>query len=538
MKKRIFTTTVVLLICFCTISLLAACGGRRDDNGNPKEYVIQYTDDSGTHQLTVTEGMPYSIDTIPARRGYTFMGLYDAEVGGTQYVSSSGASVSPYNEDKNIVLFPQFKGIDFTIILDYQGATVTGARQLTVAYGKSLPELPKNLDLEHKEFMGWYTAPECEGVQIADAHGLIPLVSVINEDNFDINHTTITLYAGFELEKYAVTFCYEAGMDTEEMQIAYGTPIKNVVPNTRVDGNAVLTWSKTQGGDVWNGNVVGEMVLYAVEYAPVIELDLDGGKDAIPVVARAGSVITLPTPSKDLAEFTHWVNEQGSKYTSTTMPSQSITLKAIWQPKIVFNSNGGSQVNNISKSEGASITLPTPEREGYIFAGWYTTDKEEYTANKMPAKGLLLKAGWYKPATKILTLVKLDEYRVTSKTAPSMENSIVVDLSDLYAMGVKSIDVKMNFLVAAEIVGVVGHMTFYSSPTASSAYLVWQTQRTPIKKMIYEGHEEYTTMTLDFEKLYFCRHASNNSGMFTDYSVYFSDVYLTITYPDTSNLIL
>ena len=62
------------------------------------------------------------------------MGLYDAEVGGTQYVSASGASLSPFNDGKNMVLFPQFKAKDYTVILDYQGAPVTGSRQLTASY--------------------------------------------------------------------------------------------------------------------------------------------------------------------------------------------------------------------------------------------------------------------------------------------------------------------------------------------------------------------------------------------------------------------
>ncbi len=407
MKKRGFTAVcaVLAMLFFCT-AFFAGCDNTLDD---AKEYTIQYTDDSGTHQITVTSGMPYSLDVIPQKTGYVFTGLYDAEVGGTQYVSANGASVSPFTDKKNMVLFPQFKAKDYTVILDYQGSAVTGGRQFTVPYGSSLPELPKNLTGEHKVFSGWYTKANCEGVQVADAYGLIPVVSVLNDTNFDLSGEYVYLYAGFEGEKFTVTCCFETGMDTEELQIEYGTPVSQIVPKTRVNGNAPLTWSKTQDGEAWNGKVESDMVLYALEYAPVIELDSNGGGKVNPVVARAGATISLPTPTKDMSKFAYWEDMQGNKYTSTTMPSKSISLKAVWQAKLVFDENGGSDVDDISVTAGEKITLPTPEREGFIFAGWYTTEKEQYTSTTMPSTGVKLKAGWYKSKEKTKIVVNSSE---------------------------------------------------------------------------------------------------------------------------------
>lgn len=70
--------------------------------------------------------MPYTMPSIPQRTGYTFEGLFDAEVGGTQYVSANGSSVSVFSDKKNMVLFPHFKAKTYSIILDYQEAEVTG----------------------------------------------------------------------------------------------------------------------------------------------------------------------------------------------------------------------------------------------------------------------------------------------------------------------------------------------------------------------------------------------------------------------------
>ncbi len=39
---------------------------------------------------------------------------------------------------------------------------------------------------------------------------------------------------------------------------------------------------------------------------------------------------------------------------------------------ISFNSNGGSKAETVYAENGTTVNLPTPEREGYVFGGWYT----------------------------------------------------------------------------------------------------------------------------------------------------------------------
>lgn len=538
MKRKFLSVIyiVVAMLMLCTV-FLAGCfdsGGTEYVDATPTEYTIQYTDDLGTHTLTVTDGMPYSLDVIPTKTGYDFLGLYDAEVGGTQYVSANGSSLAPYTDKKNMVLFPQFKAKEYTVILDYQGAAVTGSRQLTVTYGSSLPELPKNLTLEHSVFSGWYTQAECGGTQIADEYGLVPLVSVLNEQNFDLSGASVTLYAGFELEKYTVTFHFEAGMDTEEMQVAYDTPISQVVPTTRVDGNAVLTWSKTQGGEVWNGKVTSDMELYAVEYAPVIEFDCDGGDELTPLVARAGSTIELPTPTKDLAKFTYWVDMSGNKYASTIMPSSSISLKAVWQAKLVFDSNGGTEVNDYSYAAGVAITLPTPEKEGYLFAGWYTADKERYTTNSMPAVGVALKAGWYKEKTDTVVLIES-----TSRTSamnlksPSTSRLCYTFSFADYANVGETVNIKIDYhlkLSTSSSGTVTAYVDFYSQKVISSNYLM----EIEYFNNITSTYREITfseTFTLN-DNFYMCWYSTSGSYL------YLQDFYYTVHYPDTSILYL
>lgn len=547
MKKKLSSVicTFIAMLIMCT-ALFSGCEFGGNSDTALSEYTIQYADDSGTHTITVTYGMSYSLDAVPSRMGYDFLGLYDSETGGTQYVSANGLSLAPFTDKKNLVLFPRYKAKEYTVVLDYQGAEVTGSRQLTVSYGSSLPELPQNLTLEHYEFLGWYTQMNCGGTQIADKYGVLPVVSVLNEQNFDLGTSNITLYAGFEIEKHTVTFCFEEGMETEQMQITYNTPISKVVPKTKVNGNTVLTWSKTKGGEVWNGNVTGDMILYAVEYAPVIEFDSNGGSEVTPLVARAGSAIALPTPTKDLAKFVYWEDMNGNRFNATTMPEQSTSLKAVWQAKLQFNENGGSDVDDISVAAGTTVTLPMPERDGYIFAGWYTADKELYNSTIMPSAGVALKAGWFKEAsdTVILLSPSQNHFKYMLSSPSTSTYCYEIDVQN-YINNETPIHITIDWCLKIKAnSGFNGSVTeyadIYSKKIVASEYLLWRDTVGDNIANTYKNINFTTSLTVsdNFFIMFYCNY--NNSGSYADQKkwLYFNDFYYTIHYPDTTNLYL
>lgn len=539
MKKKLISICMLVMAIVSCMSILTSCFSSNSSSTENTTYTIQYTDDAGVHTINVENGMPFSLDVIPTKVGYEFTGLYDAEVGGTQYVSANGSSLSPFMDKKNMVLFPQFKAKEYTIILDYQGAPATGNRQVNVSYGSNLPELPKNLILEHKEFSGWYTEAECGGIQIADKYGLIPLVSVMNEDNFDISGKSITLYAGFEIEKYTVTFCYEAGIDTEEMKIAYDTPISEVVTKTRVNDNAVLTWSKTQGGEVWNGKVTSDMVLYAKEYAPVIELDTNGGNEISSVVARAGSTISLPIPTKDLAKFAYWEDMSGNKYTSTTMPDSSISLKAVWQAKIVFDENGGTDVDDLSVEAGNTITLPIPEKEGFIFAGWYTEDKEKYSATKMPSSGIKLKAGWYKEKEDLVTFISPTEQTWGRSLSANMSKLCFTFDYSKYFDNKTEVYIKIDChtkIKTDDDVAQTCYAEFYSQKQANPIYLLDKITLPNVTDS-YNDFNFSTSFSISND-FFICWYQTRDYYNWHYFDMYLSDFYFVVHYPDTTNFYL
>lgn len=530
-------------------------GGGGTSSVAPKTYTIQYTDDAGTHTLEVEDGSPYSLESIPRREGYDFIGLFDAEVGGTQYVLANGSSVSPFTDKQNMVLFPQYKAKQYTVILDYGGAAITGERQVEVSYGESLPELPKNLTLDHSTFSGWYTAANCGGVQVADEYGLVPVVSVVNSDNFDLTGEYITLYAGFETETFTVTFNFGNGIQPEEMQIAYNTPIAQVVPETRnSDGKAVLSWSKTSSGDqIFTGNITDDTVLYAVEWAPVIELDPNGGETIAPVVAREGTTVALPTPVRENYKFLHWETMSGEEANITKMPADGAQLKAVWQAMLVFDENGGTEVKDISQEAGTAITLPTPEKEGFIFAGWYNADEEKYESKSMPAASVALKAGWYKTKETEIVLRSAEEdsfnfnwtYNIivnesnTSK-GPGQNGRISVDLSEFVPETGGQINITLHWRMQASHTGFSGGFYFYNNSTVSDAYYIDRV----IEDVPVDAWEDYTcskNLSLTGNTLYVFYYGKSGPTKPDGYSnarLWFANIWAEIKYPDTTNLYL
>ena len=101
---------------------------------------------------------------------------------------------------------------------------------------------------------------------------------------------------------------------------------------------------------------------------------------------------------------------------------------------IVFDSNGGSNVQAITKEAGVSITAPTaPTKAGYTFDGWYTDNNtfiNEYEFTTMPAESVTLYAKW------------LEYQRINASGEPTANGEYI--LFGEYPQTIKSNDVTIT----------------------------------------------------------------------------------------------
>ena len=546
--------SVILLV-----AMLASAAGC-DDEGEmitePELYTIQYTDGNGIHRIEVKSGDLYALDSIPEKYGYEFLGLFDAESGGTQYVNAQGSALTSFKDNENLVLFPQFKAKSYTLVLDYQGAEVTGVRKMSTSYNSVIGELPTNLSIENKNFTGWYTAPDKGGVQIADEHGILPDKSIISEDIFDLSDKNgfIYLYAGFKYRDCALTLYIGDNTTPEEVSVEWGTHISEVQTETRVDGKAVLTWSKSKNdstlANAFSGKIENDMVLYSAEFAPVIDFNEMGGDAVNAVVNRAGNAITLPTPKRENYTFMGWYDTKGVKFTSTTMPEISMTLSAKWQANIMLNENGGTEVDDITAPVGEKITLPVTERAGYIFAGWYDESGKKYENTAMPESSVILTARYWKVNREIIQIIDASSYKSNGSTVPKIDysndckNSFTdyLDLTKLYDSGVGKVKIIAHY--KSKVPNYTEHktnMAWYSSDTAGDAYLIVKYEDVHKVKGVYDEYVYAVDLVLNTSKVYFCFYNTRNAvynivGLDHHESGYWKDFWVEIEYPDTSVL--
>ncbi|MBO5338531.1 MAG: InlB B-repeat-containing protein [Clostridia bacterium] len=538
MKKKLFIFSIIaVLIVFMVV--LASCGDKKNNNTDTaNKYSIQYADDTGTHVIDVGVGEVYSIESIPQKTGYIFKGLFDQEEGGTQYVSKTGTSIAPFKDNGSITLYPQFEPKEYKIILDYQGAPVTGIRELMVSYDTEIPSLPIDLAIQNKNFTGWYTEKDMGGTQIADEYGILPDKKLLKDDIFDITNKNgyIYLYAGFEYEKYNVTLYIGDNPTPEKVVVEWGTDISTIQTNTKVDGKAVLSWSKYKGSsstsNIFVGPIESDLVLYSAELAPIIQFDENGGNEVGDIVAKSGAPISLPSVSKKNYTFLGWYDANGNKFEATAMPENSISLVAKYQANLVLNENGGTEVDDITAPAGETIELPTLEREGYIFAGWYIGD-QEYTDTKMPAESIELVAKYYEIKKDRFVVISETTYLYRQDHAPQILGEHI-DLSYLYEKGVKNVKITEHHESYTENLGGERgkiYISFYSEPVASDATKVWECVDVHQKVGEYESYTNSTTIELTSEILHLAFWSAFDSSR-----VHWKNFWVEIEYPDTSVL--
>lgn len=130
---------------------------------------------------------------------------------------------------------------------------------------------------------------------------------------------------------------------------------------------------------------------YTVEH---YQQNLDGSFELTDVEALTGTSGAKVTPAvKSYTGFT-----APEKQTTEIQGDGSTVVRYEYKRRtytITFETMGGTMEapTKVTAQFGASITLPTPVRDGYGFTGWYA-DESRFTDASMPAKNVTLTAKW------------------------------------------------------------------------------------------------------------------------------------------------
>lgn len=221
--------------------------------------------------------------------------------------------------------------------------------------------------------------------------------------SLDIRVSRIELSLGSN----AVAFDAFSG-DSDNVEYVSFTADKNRDYVFTADTAATITEVNSDYAAVGNGSqgeltkslAIGQSVILKIEYAgesldvnvksqKTVHFDTLGGSEISSVVLTNDEPFEMPeSPTRDGASFVGWsviVDGQAVPATASyvdEVDQNEVCLIADWDIityTITFVTNGGTAVDSINYTVESQMVLPTTERTGYKFIGWY--DNEQLTGD-------------------------------------------------------------------------------------------------------------------------------------------------------------
>ena len=189
-------------------------------------------------------------------------------------------------------------------------------------------------------------------------------------------------------------------------------------------------WEKNRGNTTTTTTTTAKSTTSTTKAKCTVTLNPNGGTvSPSSYTVDAGSSLTLPTPKKAGYTFVGWYTSSGSKLSSTVTVNGSATLTAQWtaiptatptttkaKRTVTLNPNGGTlSPSSYTVDAGSSLTLPTPKKAGYAFAGWYLNGNKMSTTVTVNNSATLT-AQWTAIPTSTTTNVATQSISITSAT--------------------------------------------------------------------------------------------------------------------------
>lgn len=451
-------------------------------------YSIVYELNGGTNAETNPD--TYNIENLPltladpTKAGYTFLGWYNGETKVTEV---------PAGTTGEFKVEAKWQINEYTISYDL----AEGAWEGTAGVGSYTIEsedivLPNAVRNGYK-FLGWYNVDEKVETITKGSTGNLELVAKWEIEKYSINyelnggafdsvaeiskdakHTfTISDYLTFAaatgyknalvnkaggrwwayvvLQKTAVPGLYKvvqmANGSTKiteqyDMLITWHSALKDTAAKTILDG--MLNNSAAYVGSyIKVSNVPAEETADCNITAEVFDKDAIEIKDSSVKSYTIEDEVTLATPTKEGQVFLGWYIGENKVETIAKGSTGEVTVTAKWyNPNAELTLN--CELNGGTLPEGAVIkfiskdglaTLPTPEKAGYTFKGWYADSECTQLVTSIEA-GLLenptVYAAWQINTYKITYETNGGEFQV-DKTVPlydSFEDLVAAFLSD------------------------------------------------------------------------------------------------------------
>ena len=359
-----------------------------------KKYDITYNLDGGTNAKE--NPAYYTIENeiltlaAPTKKGYDFEGWFtNKDFSGEKITSISTSSMNA------ITLYAKWKPVSYKITYVLNGGEAGAADEV-----KNSSDNPATYTIEDSvtfdkatrsgyAFSGWYDNEAFSGNKVKN-------ISLGTTDD-------ITLYARW-LEECTITYVTDHGTVPDAVIVGETDKISEenlpelecngyIFEGWYVDDTPVTAESYTVTGNI-SLTAKWKLVRYTIAYY------LNGGNNS--ALNPSGYTIetgkyTLETPNKTGYDFEGWFTDIDFKGNAVVEigggETENLILYAKWKPTvytITYELDGGSNATSNPRTytiENNTITLADPQKNGFVFRGWF--ENETFTGTKQTeiAKG-------------------------------------------------------------------------------------------------------------------------------------------------------
>lgn len=381
-------------------------------DGAPSMYALngdititaQYTATEGAVTVTIVHAdgtfinLPATLgqvlradDEIAPPKGYDYSGWYYYSEGDKVPFVFGETLVSGV-----ITLYPNATAKKYDVAF-----TGTGVSAASDAVGEGKATFGQNYTVKLTVTEGYTLAAEnivvtMDGTQSVrfeynPATGMLTVYNVTGE---------IDITAKAEQLEYTVTFNYNDGRAPKDQIVAYGTAYSTLVTEKpEREGYTFRGWYLNGAPVAEDDTVTGDITLVALwsEIRYTVRF-LDGDQLVAALTVTEKGTVTAPAlGAREGYTFEGWFNGE-TRFDFDAPVTDDVTLTAKWSAAeytVSFETGGGTAVSDQTVVHGGKISVPQiPEREGYVFTGWYfngtTWDFEEMTVSG----GMTLVAGW------------------------------------------------------------------------------------------------------------------------------------------------
>lgn len=375
----------------------------------PSTYIVTIYYQDGTdrvEQFKISSGDKITELEIPSRIGYTFLGIFDEQVGGTQYYDGNMNDVINWEVEENTTLYAQWSANTYTITFDKQGG-IGVADSVVATYDMEMPnaEVPVRTGYS---FEGYFDSI-VGGTQYYDS-------SMQSLTNWDKPADSV-LYAHWSANTYMVTLDLQGGTGgTSRVTATYGQrmPSATIPKKAGYDFNGFYTGLNGAGTQYYSStmsssrswDIASDTTLYAywtvsditASASPSSLSDIDSSKTTtINVSGGSGSYsyMVINNPSGVSCSFSG--NVLTLKKTSDSA-SGSVTIRvtdnvtnATTTCTVRYTTTGGCVATGtlITLSDGSQVPVETLNGDEMLLVwNMYTgdfdsapilfIDKEEY----------------------------------------------------------------------------------------------------------------------------------------------------------------